>query len=352
MQTRKYILIIACLLLYVMAPAQDFELRAVSKGFGSIGIQARVISAVQVNTVTHVTDVVFGVKWNSTYNIDLDTAVTSLYNIKKSGTRQTKGLFNFQAFYADNIPFVLPAAWPRNEWVDIALLKNGTNGSGTGDFLLCEPGFDATTNPNIGIEMVDYTPAINGQATGVVLPVQLLSFNVAPADTSINLFWSTTAELNNKGFSVERSEVNAGHFSVKGWVPAATGLSNHYFYADKDLVPNVMYYYRIRQEDKDNNYTYSVVRTGGLGAAIKLLTIAPNPVSEVLHINVSKSVTSQQASFVVYDNGGKAVVVFNEKINGSKTIEKNVSALANGHYILMVTGAAGLKQTIAFEKIQ
>ncbi|MDW8206112.1 MAG: hypothetical protein RMJ87_13875, partial [Cytophagales bacterium] len=69
----------------------------------------------------------------------------------------------------------------------------------------------------------------------------------------------TAWELNNKGFFIERSE-DGIHFHRIGFVQAAGNgnLLTYYQYVD-ELERIQTYYYRLRQEDYDQSFTYSKV---------------------------------------------------------------------------------------------
>lgn len=76
----------------------------------------------------------------------------------------------------------------------------------------------------------------------------------ATADGSrINLEWSTSAETNNKGFEVQRSEDGVA-FATVGWVDGfgQSSKTNDYTFTDDNVQPNVLYYYRIKQRDNNS----------------------------------------------------------------------------------------------------
>lgn len=117
-------------------------------------------------------------------------------------------------------------------------------------------------------------------------PVELLTFDGRARDAGIDLFWETSSEINNYGFYVERrvGTDNNTPFKDIGFVKGA-GYStspNRYTFFDRDVVPNTVYQYRLRQVDNDgsgSNVTYSQIITikyEGVGE-LELLQNAPNP---------------------------------------------------------------------------
>jgi hypothetical protein len=123
---------------------------------------------------------------------------------------------------------------------------------------------------------------------GEVDPVELLTFDGRARDAGIDLFWETSSELNNYGFYIERrvGTDNNTPFKDIGFVKGAgySTTTNRYSFFDKDVVPNTVYQYRLRQVDNDGsngNVTYSQIITikyEGFGE-FELYQNAPNPFS-------------------------------------------------------------------------
>lgn len=95
----------------------------------------------------------------------------------------------------------------------------------------------------------------------VPLPVTFTGFTAQRSGPEGLLQWQTAQEENSKEFTVERSPDGKTYDSI-GVVPAA-GISSKprdYSFADGSPIkgPN---YYRLRQSDLDNKYTYSPVRS-------------------------------------------------------------------------------------------
>ena len=330
------------------ANAQTFEIRAVNKGNGIIGIQLRTTATPLPVAANYITDIVFGIKWVSTYNVDLSNSITTTYNIKKAGVRGVKGSYHFQAFYADNTPFLLPASWTLNNWVEIMSVVNTRQGLGTGMFEICETGFDVTTDLNVGLDLIDKSVAINGSASGVTLPVNWLHFGISTNKASVKLDWSTALEQNNKGFEIQRSTDAANGFAVIGWVDAGVNTTGTFQYAfvDSSALPNVRYYYRLKQLDKDGNFNYSEIRTALLKELnAKGIRIAPNPVTDVLNIFIDKNVSASQASIVLIDSKGMKVNSQNvPSLLPGDNYKIDISSYSSGIYCVVVKNAGGVLQ--------
>ena len=99
------------------------------------------------------------------------------------------------------------------------------------------------------------------------LPVTLVDFTAqAGGPATVRLAWATASELNNAGFTVERS-LDARTFAAVGTVAGAGTSTVRHDYALLDSkLPGgaTLLYYRLRQTDLRGDFTYSPVRTVAL----------------------------------------------------------------------------------------
>ncbi len=130
------------------------------------------------------------------------------------------------------------------------------------------------------------------------LPVELTSFNATSKRDGAQLTWSTSTEVNNKGFDVERS-LNGKEFSSIGFVrtkaeQGSTTTLNYDFFDSRAVKGTV--YYRLKQIDNDGHYRYSSIEKISV-ANTQNFTVAPlgNPVKEniVLLVNTTVERTVQ-----------------------------------------------------------
>lgn len=352
----KKLLLLTWLVFFLAAGAgaQTYEIRAVNKGGGYIGVEMRVTSGEAPTTANFITDIVFGLKWQSSYQVDLVNTIATSYNIIKSDVRKTKDSFYYQAFSAANTPFAFPAAWQSNEWVEIMSVRNTLTGRGKGEFTIVEAGFDPTTDPNFGNNLVDYTPVVVASATGVPLPVTLTTFTAAAANNTIRLQWTTASEQNNKGFAVQRSEKETGEFKNIGWVESKgnSSLPQSYEFADKEAVAKVKYYYRLKQVDQNEEYRYSQVRTAMLDEVINnAIRITPNPAAAELQVFFDNIRESGTVVLKIID--AKGVLVYNNSyyISTGSRLKLNVCSLSNGQYFLQMERKGELIYAKTFQKL-
>lgn len=323
--------------------AQPYQIRAVNKGGGNVGVEVKITVGTPPTTADYVTDMVFGLKWLASYNVDLENTLTSDYHVTKSGTRQTKGIWHYQAFFADQTAFLFPANWVLDTWVEVLTVKNTLNGgTATGTFEIAEVGFDATTQPNLGVGtagnvLSDYTPAVVGSATVVPLPVNLTRFEASPRQNHIFLQWVTVQEQNAKGFEVERADqANPAVFTRLKTIASKGSAGGTYEYADHDVTGGVKYYYRLKQVDLDDRFRYSETRTAMLDeSANTLIQLWPNPVEKELQVTMD-GITAQKVLIKVTDARGRVVMVRDYQLSTGRKTTLNVASLGQGQYFLSV----------------
>jgi len=329
--------------------AQTYEIRAVNKGNGYIGVEMRITAGTPPTTSDFLTDLVFGLKWEASYNVDLDDVITSDYGITKSGGRVTKGVYHFQAFFADNTAINFPSDWALNTWEEIMSVKNTLTGAGAGTFEVVEPSFDLTTDPNFGFSLADFTPVLTDLANSVPLPIGLENFTLTPQTNMIMVDWEMDSYPNTKGFEVQRAEDNVS-FKDIAWVPGNGNSSGKYEWPDKDVEPGVTYYYRIKQVDLDEKVTYSDTKRASLKGSDNAVRIIPNPVNQVLRVILGANIPTATVSIKIIDTKGVVVMKRIYPLNANKKIELNVAGLARGQYFLTVANDRGLLVTKPFMK--
>jgi hypothetical protein len=109
------------------------------------------------------------------------------------------------------------------------------------------------------------------------LPVSLLSFEVSAAVSNSTLVsWSTSSEINNDYFIIERS-FDGINFDAVGKVEGLGNSSQVNSYEFTDLQStNGIVYYRLKQVDEDGTYLYSEIKSIFNGGSPGIL-LYPNP---------------------------------------------------------------------------
>jgi hypothetical protein len=137
-------------------------------------------------------------------------------------------------------------------------LATGTSGVSINSF-----GFEGLTNGGSTSEFLKIRNIVWESVSGsvTVLPASWLSFTGNKKEKNAILDWTTTSEINAKSFEIERS-YDGENFSTIGTVKATgsrTGV-NRYNFVERDARIGVNYY-RIKQVDIDNRFSYSSIIT-------------------------------------------------------------------------------------------
>ncbi len=118
-----------------------------------------------------------------------------------------------------------------------------------------------------------------------ILPVKLIAFNALLVNKKVNCTWETASEINNDYFTIERS-TDGNHFESIGRVKGKgnTNTNTRYRFTDNNPLAGISYY-RLKQTDFDNTYTYSAIKRVGssekLNSAISLYYENNNPIVKI-----------------------------------------------------------------------
>ena len=173
------------------------------------------------------------------------------------------------------------------------------------------------------------------------LPVTLIDFTArAESPAAVRLNWATASELNNAGFTVERS-VDARTFAGIGTVAGAGTSATHHAYAllDNRLPAGItLLYYRLRQNDLNGEFTYSPVRTVALSAQAAGFVVYPTKVPTGEVATYLYTGPAEPATLQVLDLLGR--VVRTAQVDGRAQGEVPLQGLATGAYLLRYTSAS------------
>jgi hypothetical protein len=194
------------------------------------------------------------------------------------------------------------------------------------------------TTPVSGSTVVtidNVTISVTGVQTLVctALPLNLISFNATLQKKSVLLQWTTAQEVNTAYFNVEKSQ-DGKMFTAFKQAAAAGNASGVSSYSITDAQPFAgESWYRLKMVDKDGQYVYSnAIAINNL--LQKTITINPNPVANVLNLNV-QSLTAGKATIVISDVNGKLLLQKAITVSsGSNIIPLAVDQLTKGMYIL------------------
>jgi len=294
--------------------SQSYKLRIVERGQEAhVQILSDKESMMRADN-RQVTDIVFGVKWRDS-GIDYVSMVSGGYKMVASGGVVEKDGYRFQAFGAMQTPYVLPTNWEKGKWVDIAVLRiHGTAQPMDSEYearlMLAEPGFDVTSNPNIGIDLEDETPEIVPYAVAdvpqyaAVENVALEVVKLGPKDS--RLTWTVDEPEGVRGYIVERQ------VGTSGWEQIAELVSGGQYmhvYIDEGVYDGIQQKQTVSYRVKvlAESEVVSEIKTIDFSAQKLILDVYPNPASDKVQVKMSATPTSGDAYLEMYGTDGKLV---------------------------------------------
>lgn len=178
---------------------------------------------------------------------------------------------------------------------------------------------------------------------GGVVPVTWLYFNGKNDGTDNILNWATTTEQNSNRFEIERS-LTGNNFSKIGSMAAAgnSATARSYNYTDKniDRLSSSVFYYRLKQIDNNNQFSYSnIVRLNYNKSVVEKTIVYPNPTSGQVMLTLgSEKLIGTWLS--VYDEAGKLVSKVKIKAQNQPV---DLSQFVNGIYLIKLQNKETLR---------
>lgn len=173
-----------------------------------------------------------------------------------------------------------------------------------------------------------------------ILPVELLSFNAHINSVKVDVIWVTATEKNNSHFMVQRSTdavafENIANLPSKG-VNGNSQTKLDYQTEDRSPLGGVSYY-RLKQVDKDQSYTYSkVVSVNFIKEKNIRFVIYPNPNNGEFIADISGIENNHQIKILLTGEKGQVVYESDFFINDSANSSFRIipqGKLASGLYI-------------------
>jgi hypothetical protein len=158
------------------------------------------------------------------------------------------------------------------------------------------------------------------------LPVNYVSFTAEKVGQGALLQFEITNEANTDRYDVQYS-VNGVDFTTIGTVKAKSGDKNKYDFLHSDPSAQRNNYYRLKQYDKEGQFTYSVIRLLRFNSS-NVITITPNPASNFIRV-YSKL---PRLTVNLFDASGKRMA---SKVITNGSGEINISRLAKGTYLVV-----------------
>ena len=198
-----------------------------------------------------------------------------------------------------------------------------------------------------------------GPNTGA-LPVELSSFSSNVSGRTVNLLWTTSSEINNSGFDIERQSSSSNNqfteWTKIGFVKSLgtkNSLSRYNFQDNKLDVGK--YNYRLKQIDVNGNYKYYTLNNSvqiGLPSNYNISQNYPNPFNPTTKIDYQLPADSK-VTLIIYDMLGREM---NKLVNetqkaGFYTVQFNAINFASGIYFYRMIANANNQNIVLTKKM-
>ena len=201
-------------------------------------------------------------------------------------------------------------------------------------------GWDSTYNPAVTFNGLNvYQWMLQFTRATTALPVVLGSYTAQlTGPSAVTISWTTTAEVNNKSFQIERSADGLVFTSI-GTVTATNDPTGHaYSFIDQAPLKGNNYY-RLSQTDLDGHVTYfSVLNVTVTSSLTQGLRMSPNPVSGSIQLILTHPEMGP-LSVALYDIQGRMLRSWQfdkERQVWQQTID--VGTIAPGAYTIQIKG--------------
>lgn len=178
------------------------------------------------------------------------------------------------------------------------------------------------------------------------LPVKLIQFKGERNQENKNkITWSTSAELRNKNFELQRSADNKNFVSLESIASKSRNgnSTSTLLYETIDAKPNPVDYYRLKITDLDGTefISNSIKVVGKLMPALEFSRMYPNPATNLVTA-VVYSPYNANAKYQIFDSYGKLLIDIPVTINiGDNLIKADISKLNRGVYYAKLSAIIG-----------
>ncbi|MGC4034348.1 MAG: T9SS type A sorting domain-containing protein [Chitinophagaceae bacterium] len=278
------------------------------------------------------------------YVVDINvqpTIVTPSSTSCQYGYNYTVTLSYYISFRGSNLPssmYTLQGTLGCNSGANFFNLPtNGGNGTtttsnawtSTSDCVGVTPSKLGCNTVNIKIE----GPGISSQVVSYpvtfgVLPLTLTAFSASSEEDKIKLDWTTSSEVNNQYFIVERS-LNQNDWTDLGRIDGAINsiMDRQYSYSDLHPAEGIAYY-RLMQVDMDGHFSFSKIVTVDFHSKNGDINVFPIP-NRTNTITIKGIANYSEYDLNIIDVNGR--VIFS---TGIVTSSMNLPQIPEGIYIL------------------
>jgi hypothetical protein len=182
---------------------------------------------------------------------------------------------------------------------------------------------------------------IQNNSQNTILPLVLLSFNAQKSQKQAVLNWSTTQELNDKEFLVQRSADGVLYETI-GIVEAQDGYSttNNYQFTDPSPL-NGKNFYRLSVVDHEDNQSASPVQFLSFTTDFASgFTCFPNPAINTININAGQG-QNGNFNYAIYELDGKSVLRGTINLVEGSSSQINIANAPKGFFFIELFNEGG-----------
>ncbi len=194
------------------------------------------------------------------------------------------------------------------------------------------------------------------RSNGVVVPVELASFDGHRNGSNVKLNWETASEKNSSYFDVERAQISEkgqSSFVSVATVPAA-GNSNvalNYTATDLNVSAASAWAYRLKMVDLDGSISYSGTVNVAAEVEVGGVDVAPNPASSSVKVSMTLASNGMTEVTLVDLNGRLVRSIANGEMSGTQEFAVDTQDLASGVYTVVVKqNGSILSKTVKIQK--
>lgn len=176
--------------------------------------------------------------------------------------------------------------------------------------------------------------APNGFAPFSTMPVKFTGFFAKKSGQHVQLTWSTSDEINNSHFQIQRS-IDGRTWNTIGEVTAGSSAANQYAFTDRSIPSAATIFYRLKQVDNDGQFLFSTIKTIHADRSTAIATIYPAS-AQTIAVEFNEQLKGKIMVRVVSINGQALV----EKIFTEPAYRMllNIPAATKGLYVVQVIG--------------
>lgn len=175
-----------------------------------------------------------------------------------------------------------------------------------------------------------------------ILPLNIVNFAVNYQSPIAQIKWDVVNEYLTSNYEIEVS-INAIDFVPLQKVAARNGGASSYFYAYTPNALSNVFYYRIKQQDKDGKVYYTQIIAVRVNRTIEL-AVGPNPFHS--YINIAYNANSQQKITIgLFSIDGRKILDKHvEVLKGANSIQlMDLNSVISGTYLLKIQTPDGMR---------